>query len=159
MNLALVQGPEGPCFLRVALRARKCTLHVRPRTSESMYGHPAALIEGNFRVIRVGFWGSRGVRSFASANDTPPYRKVRESVGHPVWWLSIHMSELMHGGSLSCSTKTADWGHYIRRDIRPRERLRARTATGTCTLERPPKPAHRVDGSELTVPDDLEFPT
>ena len=37
-----------------------------------------------------GFVVSRGRRSFASANDTPPYRKVRERVGHPdFWWDEI----------------------------------------------------------------------
>jgi hypothetical protein len=36
-------------------------------------GHPKVLVGG-------------GRRSFASANDTPPYRKVRERVGHPGWW-------------------------------------------------------------------------
>ena len=49
------------------------------------------------------------MRSFASANDTPPYptppaelagaryRKVRERVGHPNWWHSTHISDSKSG--------------------------------------------------------------
>ena len=40
------------------------------------------------KVTHPGLWRGGGVRLFASANDTPPYRKVRERVGHPVRGLS-----------------------------------------------------------------------
>ena len=47
----------------------------------------------------LGLWWGWGVRSFASANDTPPYptMMLSERMGHPVWWLSTHASEARHG--------------------------------------------------------------
>ena len=45
------------------------------------------------------YWRRLRRRSFASANDTPPYptMKLSERVGHPALWLSTHVSEARHG--------------------------------------------------------------
>jgi hypothetical protein len=83
-------------------RRRRC------HGSESVGGHrglgaPSALwrfthLSDDETVAKMGHpvrWLVEGVRSFASANDTPPYRKVRERVGHLVRWLFSRTSESM----------------------------------------------------------------
>ena len=51
-ELALIQGPEGPCSLRVALRARKCKFHLPPK-KRWMNPLPTVVLLGWFASLKV----------------------------------------------------------------------------------------------------------
>jgi hypothetical protein len=71
---------------RRARRKAKAIFEPATKSAGLRFLHPTLRKSAKDGAPGVLGW-VKGVRSFASANDTPPYRKVRERVGHPVWWL------------------------------------------------------------------------